>query len=64
MPELFHQIVGHDTAFSDHSDRGLVRATGSDRVRFLNGMISNDVAILAPGQSCYATLLSRKGRTR
>ena len=62
MPDLFQPISGHDVAFRDHSDRGLVSATGSDRVRFTNGMISNDVAILEPGQSCYATLLTRKGR--
>jgi folate-binding Fe-S cluster repair protein YgfZ len=37
---------------------------GGDRERWLNGMISNDVAALAPGpqrSGCYATVLTRKG---
>ncbi len=45
--------------------RGLLEITGGDRVRWLNGMVSNDVEALEPGPArsgCYATLLSRKGR--
>jgi folate-binding protein YgfZ len=44
--------------------RGVIRVAGGDRERWLNGMISNDVAALAPGperSGCYATLLTRKG---
>jgi folate-binding protein YgfZ len=36
--------------------------TGSDRVSFLQGMLSNDVANLAPGAGCQALLLSEQGR--
>ena len=46
-------------------DRGLVVVEGADRVRWLNGMLSNDVAALAPGRErsgCYALLLTRIGR--
>ena len=38
---------------------------GADRVRWLNGMLTNDVARLAPGRDrsgCYALLLTRIGR--
>jgi folate-binding protein YgfZ len=45
--------------------RGLVVVAGGDRVRWLNGMLSNDVAKLAPGRErsgCYALLLTRIGR--
>ncbi|HEY8153068.1 MAG TPA: glycine cleavage T C-terminal barrel domain-containing protein [Myxococcota bacterium] len=45
--------------------RGLVAVEGADRVRWLNGMLSNDVATLAAGRErsgCYALLLSRIGR--
>jgi folate-binding protein YgfZ len=45
--------------------RGVIAVAGSDRTRWLNGMISNDVARLEPGTSssgCYATLLTPKGR--
>ncbi len=45
--------------------RGLVSVEGSDRTRWLNGMVSNDVAALEPGpdgSGCYALLLTRQGR--
>ncbi len=61
MPGLFELVAGSDAAFIDRSDRGLVRATGGDRIRFLNGMISNDLAPLGAGEACLATLLDRKG---
>jgi folate-binding protein YgfZ len=43
--------------------RGLIEVTGRDRVRWLNGMISADVAVLdsANGDGCYALLLTPKG---
>ncbi|MEE3331889.1 MAG: glycine cleavage T C-terminal barrel domain-containing protein [Myxococcota bacterium] len=47
------------------SDRGIVEVSGEDRVRWLNGMVSNDVAVLdeASGQTgCYAALLTPQGR--
>jgi len=45
--------------------RGLVVVEGADRVRWLNGMLTNDVARLAAGRErsgCYALLLTRIGR--
>jgi len=45
--------------------RGVIAVAGSDRTRWLNGMVSNDVAGLEPGTSssgCYATLLTPQGR--
>jgi folate-binding protein YgfZ len=52
-------------AGAGENERGLLRVSGADRVRWLNGMLSNDVAALAPGRErsgCYATLLTPKGR--
>lgn len=46
----------------DLSAHGKVLATGADRVRFLNGLFTNDVARLAPGQGCRAAMLTVKGR--
>lgn len=40
-----------------------LRVTGGDRVTFLQGMLSNDVAKLAPGGGCQALLLNEQGRT-
>lgn len=44
--------------------RGLISIAGRDRVRWLNGMISGDVTLLAEGperSGCYALLLTPKG---
>ena len=44
--------------------RGLLEVGGEDRVRWLDGMISGDVAALVaagPGAGCYATLLTNRG---
>jgi len=42
--------------------RTLVRATGTDRVSFLQGMLTNDVARLEPGRNRPALLLTIQGR--
>jgi folate-binding protein YgfZ len=49
----------------DLPDRGVIRVRGADRVRWTNGMVSNDVARLAPGPAssgCHALLLTPQGR--
>ncbi len=42
--------------------RALLRMTGSDRITFLQGMVTNDVAALQVGQGTYAALLTIQGR--
>ncbi len=54
-----------DSVWSRVRHRGLIEVRGEDRVRWLNGMLSNDVAVLDPAgprSGCYALLLSRQGR--
>ena len=46
----------------DLSHRSRICLTGQDRVRFLHGQVTNDVNSLAPGQGCYAALITAKGR--
>ena len=46
----------------DLSGRARIALTGGDRVRWLNGMISNNVRDLAPGQGVYSFLLNAQGR--
>lgn len=46
----------------DLSDHGILRVTGEDRVRFLNGLLTNDVARLADGQGLHAAMLTVKGK--
>ncbi|MFP8879027.1 MAG: glycine cleavage T C-terminal barrel domain-containing protein [Myxococcota bacterium] len=47
------------------TDRGLVQIAGADRVRWLDGMLTNDVVRLGAGpdrSGCYAALLTHQGR--
>ena len=46
----------------DLSDRARITLTGGDRVRWLNGMISNNVRDLPAGHGVYAFLLNAQGR--
>lgn len=58
----FERLTGSRAAFRRLDGRGLFRVTGADRVRFLDGMLTRDIAGLASGASCHALLLDRKGR--
>ena len=40
----------------------VLRATGSDRARFLNAMVSNDVASLEHSRGCHAMMTTVKGK--
>ncbi len=42
--------------------RGVISVRGADRVAFLNGLVSNDVARAEPGQAVWAALLTPQGR--
>jgi folate-binding protein YgfZ len=42
--------------------RELIVATGADRIRFLHGLVTGDVAGQAPGRGCRAVLLTPKGQ--
>lgn len=47
---------------SDLGFRARISLTGSDRMRWLNGMVTNNVRDLAPGRGLYAFLLNPQGR--
>ncbi len=54
--------AGHDHAgLVDLHDRGVLDVTGAQHQKFLQGMLSNDVVALQPGQGCAAAFLSAKG---
>jgi tRNA-modifying protein YgfZ len=44
------------------ADRGVVSVSGSDSVSFLQGLLTNDVEGLAPGEGRYAALLTPQGK--
>ena len=67
-PRVFDGLAGeldsllHSAGVSDLGWRGKIRVTGSDRLRWLNGMVSNTVQSLPEGEGNYSFLLSVQGR--
>jgi tRNA-modifying protein YgfZ len=49
-------------ALFDRSHRGRMRVTGERAAEMIGGLVTNDVAALAPGQGCYAAALTAKGK--
>ena len=43
-------------------DRGVIRIVGDDARRFLNGIVTNDIEKLAPGEARYAARLTPQGK--
>ncbi len=43
-------------------ERGVLELAGPDRVAFLNGLVSNDVAAIPEGQAAWAALLTPQGK--
>lgn len=43
-------------------ERLIVRVTGNDRLRYLNGQVTNDLTRLVPGEAMQACLLTPKGK--
>ena len=56
----FHALLS-GCGLYDLSWRAKIAVTGGDRVRWLNGMVSNNVRDLAPGHGVYAFLLNAQG---
>jgi folate-binding protein YgfZ len=67
-PRVFDGLTGemdsllHSAGVSDLGWRGKILVTGSDRLRWLNGMVSNTVQSLPDGEGNYSFLLSVQGR--
>jgi tRNA-modifying protein YgfZ len=63
MFSLDHYHAVRDAAgFIDRSSRARLFLTGRDRRDYLQGLLTNDISALAPGQGCYAALLTAQGR--
>jgi tRNA-modifying protein YgfZ len=43
-------------------ERGIITVAGDDRVAFLQGLVSNDIAAVAPGHAVWAALLTPQGK--
>jgi glycine cleavage system T protein len=60
--ESEHAAVRHGVGIADLSHRGRLKVTGDDRIKWLQSVISNDILPLKPGQGCYSSFLSHKGK--
>ncbi len=61
VPDEYRRLR-ETVAVVDLSYRGRLCVLGADRSRFLHGQVTNVVKDLAPGQGCYAALVSAKGK--
>jgi folate-binding protein YgfZ len=57
-----YQALRHGSAWLDLRGRARIVARGRDRARFLHNVTSNEIKKMAPGDSCYAFLLTPQGR--
>lgn len=63
MPESSGiDLLRAGAALVTHPDRTAIRVTGTERATWLQGLLTNDVEALAPGQGCYAAWLTPQGR--
>ncbi|MDP3939760.1 MAG: aminomethyltransferase family protein [Deltaproteobacteria bacterium] len=61
-PVAEHLAVRNHAGVADLSHRGLWRLSGPDAERFLQGILTNDIASLRQGQGCYALSLTGRGK--
>lgn len=61
-PAAEHLALTSSVGVVDLGFRGRLCLTGADRVRMLNGQVTNDVKALLTGQGCAAAFCSPKGR--
>lgn len=61
-PTAEYRAVRDGVGIAELSQRGTLRVTGEDRVKWLQSVISNDLLPLAAGQGIYSSLLTHKGK--
>jgi folate-binding protein YgfZ len=61
MPAETHPLHA-GAALVDLTGRGHLVLLGADRAQFLNGLVTNDVKKLTPGEGCDAAFLTPKGK--
>ena len=61
VPEAYW-AARKSAAFVDLSSRGRIVLKGADRASYLQGLLTNDIEALKPGEGCYALLLTPQGR--
>src|SRR4051812_26546969 len=57
-----YQRLRESAGLVDRTGRGVLLLTGAEGAEYLQGQVTNDVEALAPGEGCYAALLTHKGK--
>ena len=57
-----YKTIRDNAGMVDLSHRGKLRLSGKEYIKFLQGMLTNDVNKLEPGKGLYAALLTPKGK--
>ncbi len=60
--ELGFKILLTQCGVYELTERGTIAVTGADRIRWLNGIITNNIRDLSPGTGVYAFVLNPQGR--
>ena len=60
--QVEHGHLTESVALIDLTARGCLAVLGDDRVKFINGQVTNEVAGLRSGQGCYAALVNAKAK--
>lgn len=61
-PLAEYRAVRSQVAILELCHRGILRFTGPDRLSYLQGMVSNDVKQLTPGEGIHAAVLDVQGK--
>lgn len=61
-PKPSYEAASTGAILMDRSSEGRLRVAGADRVPWLQGLVTNDVAAIAAGDGCYAAWLTPQGR--
>jgi folate-binding protein YgfZ len=56
------RVVRSGAAWFDRTEEGRIEVRGADRIGWLQGLLTNDVAALRAGQGCYSAYLTPQGR--
>ena len=57
-----YQAARRHAAFIERFDRGRIVVSGRDRATYLQGLLTNDITALKPGEGCYTAYLTPQGR--
>ena len=63
-PQAEYRVVRTAAGVIDQSHSSVLEVTGRDRVAFLQGMLTNDLKVLTPGQGCRAAFLDAHGKVQ